>query len=115
MNHNFPDLKIECDLPGGVTLAKSNVGEIVAIDAEGKRRTLDNDDSILWFFQSVTDTFPSAPRIPAMSPETAETIRRSQERRAAKTSGSPLTGYKDADGNMVIALEDGTTVKLPSA
>ena len=111
----FPDLKHEIGLPNGVTLAKSNVGEIVAIDAEGKRRALDNDDAILWFFQSVTDTFPSAPRIPAMSPETAETIRRSQERRAAKTSGSPLTGYKDADGAMVITLEDGTTVTLPSA
>ena len=110
----FPDLKIEIDLPNGVTLAKSNVGEVVAINSEGKRMALDNHDAIMWFFYSVTDTFPEAPRLGAVSPETAEAGRKAAARLHAKKS-SVLTGHKDADGNMVIILENGDTVTLPSA
>lgn len=114
MKNNHHDLKSSIDLPNGVTLGYTLTGDIVAIDQTGKRLPLDDADAVKWFYFSVTNSFPATPTLPPMSPETAETIRKVQERKAAKT-GSPLTGRINADGAMVITLEDGTAVTLPSA
>ena len=116
MKHNHHDLKSFIDLPNGVTLGYTRTGDIVAIDNTGKRLSLDDADNVKWFYYSVTDSFPAGPTIPAMSPETAAAVAKARERETAKqTRGQGLTGRINADGQMVITLEDGTTVTLPSA
>ena len=116
MKNNHHDLKSSIDLPNGVTLGYTLTGDIVAIDQTGKRLPLDDADAVKWFYFSVTNSFPATPTLPPMSPETAATIAKAREREAAKTTrGQGLTGRINADGAMVITLEDGTTVTLPSA
>lgn len=113
MKHRFQDLKHEIDLPNGVTLALSVTGEVVAIDQDGVRRSLDNDDYVRWFFHSVTDSFPEPPRIPH-DPELA---RRVAEAQAAVEASKPrnMTATKDAAGNVVLTLDDGTKATIPAA
>lgn len=113
MKHNHHGLKQQVDLPNGVTLAYTVTGEIVAIDTAGTRHALDSDDNVKWFFYSVTDTFPAPPRIPT-DPKSAERARQAMANIEARKPRN-LTATKDADGNMVLTIEDGTTVTLPSA
>ena len=115
MKQNLHNLKKSVELPNGATLGYTLIGEVVIIDKTGTRRVLDCDDAIKWLFYTVADDFPAPPVIPPLPPETAKAIRQSQERQEAQAAGSPLTGRINAAGNMVIALEDGTTVTLPSA
>ncbi len=85
---------------------------MTAIDQDGTRRSLDDDDHVRWFFHSVTDTFPEPPRIPH-DPLLAERVRQA---RADIEASKPhnFTATKDADGNVVLTLDDGTTAKLPA-
>ena len=116
MKHNHHDLKSSIDLPNGVTLGYTRTGSIVAIDKDGTRRELDTDDHVKWFYFSTSNSFPEGPKLAPVSDETDAAIRNARERQAAKTTrGQGLTGRINADGAMVITLEDGTTVTLPSA
>ncbi len=111
--HNFIDLKEEVALPNGVTLAKSTIGEIVAIDADGKRMALDCNDAILWFWYSTLGRFPEPPRIPH-DPAAAEHARQAQAAIEARKARN-FTVTKGVDGNVVLTLDDGTVAKLPTA
>ena len=121
MKHHFTDLKHEIDLPNGVTLAKSVTGEIVAIAlVQGptgekviKRRTLDNDDAVLWLFYAVTDTFPEPPRIPH-DPQAAERAAAAQASIAA-TKPHDFRVTVDPDGSVIMTLDTGERVRLESA
>ncbi len=113
MKHQFTDLKAEVELPEGVTLALTTVGQVVSIDKNGKRTTLDNPDAIktLWF--DVSDSWPEPPRIPH-DPVLAERVRQAQaDIEANKPRNHTVT--KDADGNVVLTLDDGTVATLPTA
>ena len=77
MKHHFIDPKEEIALPNDVTLALSTGGDIVAIDAHGTRRALDNDDHVRWFWYSAIGKFPERPRIPH-DPAAQERARQAQ-------------------------------------
>ncbi len=112
MKHGHHGLKEQVLLPEGVTLALSVTGEVVAIDKDGTRRALDNPDDVRWFFHSVTDTFPAPPRIPH-NPKLAAQVRQAQaDIEANKPRNHTVT--KDADGNVVLTLDDGTVATLPA-
>ena len=112
MKHQYTDLKAEIELPNGVTLALSTVGEVVAIK-DGKRTTLDGPDQIKTFWFDVSDSWPEPPRIPH-DPVLAERVRQAQaDIEASKPRNHTVT--KDADGNVVLTLDDGTVAKLPTA
>ncbi len=78
----------------------------------GARRASDSDDHVRWFFHSVTDTFPPPPRIPT-DPQAAERAREALAAIEAKKARN-FTVTKDADGNVILTLDDGTTAKLPA-
>ncbi len=113
MKHHFIDLKEEIALPNDVTLALSTVGGIVAIDADGTRRALDNDDHVRWFWYSVIGKFPERPRIPH-DPAAQERARQAQAAIDARKQHS-VTASKAVDGSVVLNLGDGSTVTLPTA
>ena len=113
MKHRFTDLKEEIQLPNGVTLALSTVGEVVAIDEDGTRRSLDNDEHVRWFFHSVTDTFPEPPRIPT-DPAAQEHARQAQAAIAA-TKPHDFRVTVDPDGSVIMTLDTGERVRLESA
>ncbi len=81
-------------------------------DADGTWKALDNDDAVRWFWYSVLGHFPEPPRIPH-DPAAAD---RARQAVAAIEARKPrnLTATKDADGNVVLTLDDGTTAKLPA-
>ena len=113
MKHGHHGLKEQIELPHGVTLALSVTGEVVAIDAEGTRRSLDNDDHVRWFFHSVTDSFPEPPRIPT-DPQAAERAAAAQANIAAKKPHN-FTVTVDPDGAVITTLDTGERVRLESA
>ena len=78
----------------------------------GAQRTLDSDDAVRWFWYSTLGKFPEPPRIPH-DPAAQE---RAQQAQAAIEARKPhnLTATKDAGGNVIITLDDGTTAKLPA-
>ena len=110
--HHFIDLEEEVALPNGVTLAKSTIGEIVAIDADGKRMALDCNDAILWFWYSTLGRFPEPPRIPHDS-TAAERARQAQAAIEARKVRN-FTVTKDAEGNVIVTLDDGTVATIPT-
>ena len=110
-HHGLKEGKIE--LPHGVTLALSVTGDVVAIDATGKRRTLDNHDDVRWFYHAVTDSFPPSPRIP-YDPALAQQVQDAKDRIEANKQHN-LIATKDADGNIVLKLDDGTVATIPAA
>ena len=87
------------------------MGEIVAIDADGTRKPLNDDDNVRWLFFSVLGRFPESPRIPT-DPQAEE---RARQTRASMEARKPrnFTVTKDEAGNVVLTLDDGTTAKLP--
>ena len=109
--HQFTDLKGEVDLPNGVTLALSTIGAVVYIK-DGKRTTLDGPDQVKSFWFDVSDTWPEPQRIPH-DPNAAERARQAQAAIDARKARN-FTVTKDADGNVVLTLDDGTTAKLPA-
>ena len=115
MKPDLHNLKKSVELPNGSTLGYTLTGEVVLIDKAGKRRALDTDDAIKWLFYTVADDFPKSPTLPPPSPETVAGAARARKSLEGAKSGSPLTGYRDAAGDLVITLPDGSSVTLPSA
>ncbi len=113
MKHNHHGLKEQIELPNGVTLALSTVGEVVAIDQDGTRRSLDNDDHVRWFFHSVTDSFPEPPRIHT-DPQAAERAAAAQANIAAKKPHD-FKVTVDPDGSVIMTWDSGERVRLESA
>ncbi len=113
MKHQYTDLKAEVELPNGVTLALSTVGEVVSIDRDGKRTPLDSPDAVKTFWFDVSDTWPAPPRIPH-DPVLAEQVRRAQaDIEANKPHNFKAT--RDAKGNITLTLDDGTKATIPAA
>ncbi len=78
----------------------------------GARRTLDSDDHVRWFWYSVLGRFPETPRIPH-DPAAQERARQAEAAIEARKARN-FTVTKDADGNVILTLDDGTTAKLPA-
>ena len=113
MKHQYTDLKQSIDLPNGVLLSLSTVGEIVAINKDGKRTTLDNQDAVRSFWHDVSDTWPEPPRIPH-DPVLAAQVRQAQADIEANKPRN-VTATRDADGSIRLTLDDGTVATIPAA
>ena len=115
MKHNpgHHGLKGTVDLPNGVTLGLAVTGEVVSIDKNGKRTTLDNPDAVktLWF--DVSNTWPAPPRI-VHDPLLAAQVKAAQaDIEANKPHDFKAT--RDAEGNITLTLDDGTKATIPAA
>ncbi len=65
-----------------------------------------------WFWYSVLGRFPETPRIPH-DPAAQERARQAQAAIEARKARN-FTVTKDADGNVILTLDDGTTANLPA-
>lgn len=113
MKHGHHGLKGTVDLPNGVTLALTVTGEVVAINEDGKRTTLDGPDQIKSFWYDVSDSWPEPPRIPH-DPALAERVRQAQADIEASIPHD-FKATRDAEGNVTLTLDDGTKATIPAA
>ncbi len=94
-------------------MAYNVTGEIVAIDKDGARKALDDDDNVRWFWYSTFRKFPEPPRLPD-DPQAAEMARKAR----ANIEASKQHDFKvtvDPDGSVIMTLDTGERVRLESA
>ena len=106
-------LKDSVALPNDVTLGFTVTGEVVSIDRDGKRTTLDNADALRTFWHDVSNTWPEAPKIPYDAALAAQVKAAQAAVEASKPHDFKAT--RDAEGNITLTLDDGTKATIPAA
>lgn len=106
-------LKGTADLPNGITLGLTVTGEVVSIDKDGKRTTLDNPDAVKSLWYGVSDTWPETPRIPYDPALAAQGAKARASIAAGRQQG--VTASKNLDGSIRLTLDDGTVATVPAA
>ena len=96
----------------GETLGDEVETSLNELIAETKRRVLDDMDAAEWLFYSVKGEFPASPRIPT-DPASQERARQAQAAIEARKVRN-FTVTQDAEGNVIITLDDGTVATIPT-